>query len=478
MAAAKHHPAGLSLLPFIGELATLLALEQRQDARTKFMITIPLRPIPVRIIFLLALAAGFAPLGWMVIRTAIGDSVMMFVERKPDLSLEARIEGADLALKYSPNDPLIRWRRGGVYLNAANEEMEESRLEVALDEFRAAARMCPDDYRAWLSLGRALDRGGETAEARRAFERAVALAPNHFDPRWAFGNHLLRAGDRDGSFAQMRVALGNRPSALPLVFDYAWDVYRGDGKAIAAALDPPRQVKSLLTSLLIYRGRVDDAMAVWRGMESPSASDAQKVAEALFNTGNFNKAYAVWASVEIPNRPLPDAGSLLSNGGFEGKLSLNQKTPFLTWQITPTAGAKVLQDRKGPRAGQFSFRAGFDVRGNVAFTIASQTVPVKPSTSYLLTFSIKREKLLSLSTPLIEVFDSAYDLAGGNRFRVTTKPLPNGDSGWNDYTLEFTTNAQTEAATVRIQRPPCSEPPCPIEGHVWFDEFKLAEKAK
>jgi len=442
------------------------------------MTTIPLRPIPVRIIFLLALAAGFSALGWVVIRSALSDSVMTFIERSPALSLEAKIEGADMALKYSPRDPLLRWRRGGVYLNAASEEMEESRLRVAIDEFRAAARISPDDYRGWLALGRALDRGGDAVEARKSFERAIKLAPNHFDPRWAFGNHLLRAGDRDGSFAQMRLALGNRPSALPLVFDYAWDAYRGDGKAIASALDPPRQVRALLAALLIHRGRVDDAMDVWRGMVAPSANDAQKVAEALFYTGNFNRAYKVWTSVEIPNRPAPDAGSLLSNGGFEGRLSLGQKAPFLTWQINPIAGVKVLQDLKEPREGQRSLRVGFDVRGNVAFTLASQTVPVRPSTSHLLTFSIRSDKLLSLSTPLVEVFDSARDLVGGNRFRVATQPLSNGGGEWTDYKLEFTTNAQTEAVTVRIQRPPCPESPCPIEGHVWFDEFKLAEKVK
>src|SRR5262245_56742000 len=316
------------------------------------MITIPLRPIPIRIIFLLALAAGFTALGWVVVHSAIGDSVMIYVQRNPKLSVEAQIEGVDLALKYSPHNPLTHWRRGGVYLNAANEEMEESRVGVAIDELRAATRMSPDDYRLWLALGRALDRGGDTNEGRVAFERAISLAPNHFDPRWAFGNHLLRAGDRDGSFARMRLALNDRLSALPLIFDYAWDVYRGDGKAIASALDPPRQVKSQLAALLIHRGRVDDAMAVWREMPSRSANDAQKVSEALFYTGNFNKAYEVWTSVEIPNRPTPDPGSLLSNGGFEGRISPNQRTPFLTWQINPPPGAKVLQDLKEPREGK------------------------------------------------------------------------------------------------------------------------------
>jgi hypothetical protein len=442
------------------------------------MFTIPLRPWPVRVIFLLALVAGLALLGWFIARAAIGDSVMTFVQRNPDLSVEAQIEGADMAVKYSPRDPLIHWRRGGVYLNAANEEMTESWMETAIEELRAATQMSPDDYRVWLAFGRAMDRSGSTLEARKAFERAIELAPNHFDPRWAFGNHLLRAGDRDRSFAQMRLALVNRPSALPLVFDYAWNVYEGDGRAVAAALDPPLEIRAWLVSLLVNRGQVDDAMAIWRVMNSRTVSDAQRVAEALFNTGNFNQSYEVWNSIEIADRPMADANSLLSNGGFEGKLTLNDKTPFLAWQIKPVPGVKVVLDRKEPREGRQSLRAGFNVRGNVAFTIATQTVQVKPSTSYRLSFWIKSDEMESLSTPIIEVFDSAFDLTGGNRVRVATQQLPYGTKAWANYKLEFTTNAQTQAVTVRIQRPPCSDSLCPIIGALWFDEFKLNEKGR
>ncbi len=442
------------------------------------MLTVPLRFWVFRIIFLLLLGSGIVLLGWTIVRSAVGDGYMIVVQRSPNLSIEAQIKYADAALRYSPHDPLIHWRRGGVYLKAVNEEMTESRLEVALDELRTAARMSPGDYRVWLALGRVLDRGGSTAEARQAFEHAVELAPNHFDPRWALGNLLLRSGDRDGSFAQMRLALSNKPSAFPLVFDYAWEVYQGDARAIAAALDPPHEVQAQMVAMLIYRGRVDDAFTVWSGMHSRTPNDALKVAEALFNTGHFKISFDVWNSVEIADRPAPDPGSVLTNGGFESTPALNEKTPFLTWQIKPFPGTNVTLDRKEPREGRQSLRIRFDVKGNVAFTIAAQTVPAKPSTSYRLTFSVKSEELMSLSTPIIEIFDSAFDLTGGNRVRIATKSLPNGTKEWTDYALDFTTGAQTEAVTVRIQRLPCSEPPCPIEGLIWFDQFKLAEKGK
>src|SRR5215510_14726172 len=127
------------------------------------MITIPLGPIPVRIIFLVSLLAGLSFLGWITIRSAVSDLLITFVVPSPKLSLEDQIEWANMALTFSPRDPLILWRWGSVYLKAANEKMEDSWRDAATDEFRAATRMSPDDYRLWLALGRALDRGGDLA---------------------------------------------------------------------------------------------------------------------------------------------------------------------------------------------------------------------------------------------------------------------------------------------------------------------------
>ncbi|MEK7832715.1 MAG: tetratricopeptide repeat protein, partial [Acidobacteriota bacterium] len=180
--------------------------------------------------------AGIGVLIWTVARPAIGDSFITFVQRSQELSSEARLQGADTAIGLAERDPLAHLGRGAVYLAAANEEQNEMRLKTALEELRTATKISPEDYRAWLALGRALDRSGVLTEARSALERSIALAPRHFEPRWAMGNHLLRAGDREASFAQLRQALAGRPSALPLVFDYAWEAFQGDGRAIFSAL--------------------------------------------------------------------------------------------------------------------------------------------------------------------------------------------------------------------------------------------------
>ncbi|MEP7337310.1 MAG: hypothetical protein ABI977_06155 [Acidobacteriota bacterium] len=441
------------------------------------MKTISLRPFPLRILFLLATVAGLGALSWLVVRTAIGDSVMTFVERNPNLSSQARLEGADAAVSSAGRDPLMHLGRGGVYLAAANEEQNEAQLATALAELRTAAAMTPEDYRAWMALGRALDRGGAAADAKAALERAVSLAPRHFDPRWALANHLLRAGERDAAFAEFRQALAARPSALPLVFDYAWDSFQkdgqGDGRAIAAAIAPASESKAQLIALLVARNRFADAVAVWRETPQRSEADALQVSTALFNTKQMAAAYEVWSSIPSANRPVPDADSLLANGDFEKPLTLNSTVPFLTWIIQPISGIKASPDRKEPRAGRQSLLLSFAVGGNIPFTAVSQTVPVKPATSYLLSYAVRTEELKSLSMPFIEVVDAA----AANRFRAAA-PLSSGTEDWKPQGIKFTTDAKTEAVTVRIQRQPCTEAPCPVNGRVWFDVFKLKEAGR
>jgi tetratricopeptide (TPR) repeat protein len=436
------------------------------------MRSISFRPIIIRLIFLLMLVAGFGALGWIIVRAAIGDSIMTFVQRNSGLSPEAQLEGADLAAKYSPQDPLIHWRRGGVYFNSANEDFEEKRLDIALNELRKATQMSPEDFRAWLALGRVLDRTGATAEARGAFERALQLAPHHFETRWTLGNHLLRAGDRDAAFAQMRLALANRPSALPLVFDYAWTVFQGDGKAIAKELDPPLQIRSQMIAILISRGKVADGLSLWREMKAPTARDVSRVVESLINAGRFAVAYEIWKTADLPDRPASDAHSLLANSGFEQEFPPNSNVPFFAWRVSP-GSMRVTRDQKEPHGGAHSLFFSFNLEGNSALTLATQVVPVQPKKKYCLSFFVRTEELESLSTPFVEIFDSA-DL---KRAHAATAPIRIRTNKWAEYEIAVDTAAATEALTVRLQRQPCPAPPCPIAGRLWFDDFKLNECA-
>lgn len=438
------------------------------------MISIPIRAVALRLVLLSGLTFAFGWLGWTIARAAIGDSISSYVKRNPELSDEARLRGADSAVAYAPRDPLVRWQRGGVYLAMAVDEQAENLLPTAIAELRAATQASPNDYRLWLTLGRALERSSKPVEARAALERAVALAPNHFEPQWGLGNHLLRADDREAAFAALRVALRRRPTAMPLIFDYAWNVYQGDSRAISSALANSKETRAQLAPLFAARQRVADALQLWHESGPHTPATTRALAEALTNAGQFKAAYDLWRAANDGTLPPLDSNSLLANGSFEENFDPASTLPLLSWRCLPGKTVTVSLDQQTHAAGQLSLRFRFEQQDNLTLILAAQTAPVKPNTSYCLSFAARTETLQSLSTPLVGVADAADD----KRLSVTTTPLPNGTHDWQTTTLRFATKPTTEAVTVRVLRLPCAEPPCPLTGRLWLDDFKLAECPK
>lgn len=448
-------------------------LLQEDSAERLAMIIVSVRPLLVRLLLLALLLAGGVAAGWRIVLTALSESVSTYVERTTTLSTEAQLQGVDLAAGYAPFDPLARLRRGGRYLAAATEEGDEAQARLAVAEIREAAAIGPADYRIWLALGRALDRVGDVQGAREAFAESLRLAPNYFDPHWAFGNHLLRNGDRDGAFREMRQALALRPAAFSLIFDYAWEAYAGDVGAITAALDPPPGVLARMASLLVRRQQTAAGLEFWRRIVNPSPSEVREITLSLLQSAQPGEAWRVWSAAALPELGRPDDDSLLANGGFENRIQLNLPIPFQSWQIASGGGLRVTVDRKEPAAGAQSLRVSFRVENNRPLTIATQIVPVAPQRDYCLTFSLRTEELKSLSLPRLELFDTANPeraYAATPPFATPAAPEP---TGWTTQLLRIRTAPATETLTLRIERPPCADPFCSIEGRLWLDNFKL-----
>jgi len=68
-----------------------------------------------------------------------------------------------------PDDPVVRFGLAGAYLDAGKPEN-------AADEYREAIRLKPDYSAAHRGLGRALERAGQIAEARAAYQRGLEVA--------------------------------------------------------------------------------------------------------------------------------------------------------------------------------------------------------------------------------------------------------------------------------------------------------------
>jgi tetratricopeptide (TPR) repeat protein len=440
-----------------------------------------------QLLLALLVTVGAGNLAWSIVRSAIGESLLQYLDRAPGLSPDGQREALDWAVTLHPSDPVLRLRRGSLELALATEEGKPADALRSLEDVARAAQLGPADYRHWLALGRALDRVGargldlspalrsdlpldETA-SRAAFERALALAPHYFETHWALGNHLLRSGgDRQAAFEQLRTALAIRPSAFPLIFDYAWTAYRGDAVAIADALAPSPELLAQMATLLVRRHQPEAGLALWARHPTPGLVEGREFANSLIALGRYRDADRIWQALDLPDRSLPDGDSLLSNGGFEKRIALQSTIPFLEWRIHSGGGIRVALDRKEPQAGQQSLRVSFNLESNQPVTIASQTVPALPNRTYCLRFFVRTEGLMSLSLPRLELLDPAVE---GRVGIIASPPFPTEQADWSEQLLRLSTGPKTEALLVRLQRPPCADPLCALEGRIWLDSLQL-----
>jgi tetratricopeptide (TPR) repeat protein len=438
------------------------------------MFTITLKHPVWRVALLLLLVALLAWLSWMIIRLAIGDSLVTFARRMSELDQETRLEAAAAAVRYAPHDSFIRYQSGLAHLDAATSDLDGKSLPTAIQELQMAAQLSPEDYRVWLALGRALSRSSEDgAAARQALERAVRLAPEHFEPRWALGNFLLRAGEREAACAAFRTPMSKRPELFPVIFDAVWESYQGDVPAILRALDTPAPSRPQLAIALVLRKRLTEAMAVWKEA-SPTSEEARLMYEYLFNNNFYSAAYQVWRAA--PNNVIAprDDGSLLSNGGFERDIIPGARTLFQAWQIIPREGVMFSLEDQQPHSGQRALRISFDLRDKGEIILAQQNIPVAPSTAYRLSFVVRSQELKSFSPPLVEVIDTA----GAGYLNASSAPTESDIGAWREAAVDFTTKPNTESVTIRILRRLCAESPCPLTGRVWFDSFRLSQTPK
>src|SRR5882672_1377125 len=111
---------------------------------------------------------------WFSARWYLGDTIAENLD--PD---NRGLETARLAVELAPSDPLAHWRLAEVQVKT----LAPDQINQAIAEYEQSARLSPNDYRFWLSLGRALEQSGDVERGERAMRRAVDLAPSYSFPR-------------------------------------------------------------------------------------------------------------------------------------------------------------------------------------------------------------------------------------------------------------------------------------------------------
>ena len=440
--------------------SSLLNVSQSTPDQLKL---IDLRQPLLRALLIIPVAL-FLLFSWYAVRWYIGDVVAEFA---PNMEEAEQLDTALAAMHLAPDDPWTHWVVGGL----KKKSLMPGDLEEAVHHYEEAVRLSPNDYRFWLDLGRTREETGDSAGGEKALRRAVELAPSYAYPHWYLGNLLLRAGQSNEAFKELRLAAEANSELRPQLFNVAWTLYGQNIDEIKQVVGDSSAARGEFATYLLGRGRLDDALSLWASLKPAEKKEQSATGTALIKSLLEQKRYHAALGISIDLNP--EAGlekvKQFINGSFEDDIETTGAS-WLSWQIKSDPQAQIAIDGSTHRSGARSLRILFKAPSTFSFDNVAQTVVVDPATQYRFECYVRAEDLKSAGTPIIEIIDAS----DGKTILGASQPLITGTYDWQPITINFKSPPKTEAVTVRIVRATCgTDAVCPIFGIVWYDDFNL-----
>jgi tetratricopeptide (TPR) repeat protein len=366
------------------------------------------------------------------------------------------LPAADTAVRVAPSDPEAHRARATVLNNLQHPSEAANSLAAAV------ALRYRDDY-LWIDLGNTCEEAGDTSGALEALNEAVRWAPYYAHTHWQRGNLLLRMGQSEEAFADLRTAADANPNYYPSLIDLAWGISGGDLKTTEALLDIKDDAQRVaFIRYLARRGQGKEVREEMRSLMAPLTTETtDDVVRSLFNAKAFTDAFDLYRSRETRE-------PWLVNGDFEEPLATSN-TGF-GWIAAPQQEVRLAVDVGDKVSGTKSLQVNFDGAWTPGTPLLAQTVIVKPETSYHLSFAVKTRDLITGAPPIITFSDASND-----RLLAKSENMPTATTSWVRLNAVFKTLAATEAVTIRLQRTPCDSSPCPIFGTLWLDDFQIRQ---
>ena len=414
----------------------------------------PLIRVAAILFLLIALVWSF-----FVVRWYIGNTLAEYFnpdENRPDL--------AQLAVSLAPSDPLTHWRLG----DFTSRKLPLDQINQVVSEYEKAVSLSPNDYRYWMSFGRALEQAGETERGEKALRRAVELAPHYAYPRWYLGNLLIRNDQYDEAFVELQKASEADPQLRPQLFNLAWQVFKEDEEGLKTSVGKSSETRAQFALYLVSLKEVDRGLSMWNSLSSSeklaNRASGEAIIRSLVEAAKFHTAADVWNNI-VPGESHRVAKGQIPNGSFESD-EFRGSAAF-GWQLKSRQQVQITLDQNVAHSGIRSLRMVFQVRSKLDSLGVTHLIPVEPNKPYVLECFVKTARLESAGVPVISIIDSGTTLA-------TSPPAPTGNNDWQLVNLSFTTGPNTQAVLLSIGRASCGDnETCPMFGSIWYDDFSL-----
>jgi hypothetical protein len=409
------------------------------------------------ILFVCCCAAAFL-IGFFSIRNAFAAHY---------LGLDTR-DGYERAVQLEPHNPRNWYLLGRSYLY----DLEQPDPVKAVGALRKSVELDPYSAVAMLDLAIAYDSEGDPAQARAALISAQRVYPQSADVAWSFGNFLLRQGERDAAFAQLRKALELDPKRTSEAFSRASQLEPDPNVVLDRVIPPSADTLVPILHALSDSGDIKTVEIVWPRLvalhEKVILREIVPFFDALIRERRPDEAARLWpqAVAMMQNPPSPDpAGSLIWDGGFEYGVA----TGAFGWQFTPVnRNVQISFDRSEKHSGEQSLRILFNGRENVNFEDACHAFVPESGQNYRLSAWVKTQSLTSSEGVRLKL--SVFTPAGGVAEQSNEI---HGTQPWTELSLSWTAPQGSGLGRFCIRRQMSDMPGSDIQGAAWIDDVTM-----
>jgi tetratricopeptide (TPR) repeat protein len=381
------------------------------------------------------------------------------------------LAGFSRATRLEPGDP-DNWYALGRYWQF---NLENSVPELAISAYRKALSLDPQYANAWLDLASSYEALGRTAEAASAFQSARRVYPASAQVAWSYGNFLLRQGQMDSAFAEIRRAVVADPRRGKEAFSVGSRVEPDLDRLLERTVPPSRQVYLDIIQVLSDNNEPAKALRVWDRLAAlhpqlQLRSNYQLI-DLLRRNRLIDDAARVWrqtaafsgyAGIDPPN-------SLLWDGGFES----GQTGLAYTWFFSSGAhGVRIGPQSQEKHSGSQSLRVTFDGRSNLTFQDVCHVVPLQSAASYRFSAYVRARDLSTDQGPHFVL----GAIGGVPAAPLVTKDLL-GSFDWQEIAADWTPPQGAIEAQVCLARLPSDQPDNKIRGTLWLDDVSLVPAA-
>src|SRR6202045_1037819 len=201
--------------------------------------------------------------------------------------------GLERATQIEPGDAR-NWYLLGRYLQYSFEDANPQR---AISSYINGLGIDPSATSTWLELAAAYESEGNDVAARNAFINAKKTYPLSAEVSWRYGNFLLRQGELEPAFAEIRNSVEADPGRAAEAVSRCLRVEPDANVILDRVLPPKSEIYMAVMADLAQEGQIDNALKVWTRIVAMhpkiALHDAFQIVMELRSNGRTTEAHKV-----------------------------------------------------------------------------------------------------------------------------------------------------------------------------------------